>query len=396
MRNLFELDNNERERILEMHINATKKLYLIEQEETPTIDQIKSKLNEKLIVDNKRRELLKYGDTGTIILKNALMKSMVQGTDKPAFGRLLRRAKSTPSIQIPTELINYYLNTANNLIDDFKNTWNLEESKGKELKVVFTEKSIDLNKVSEPQETEKIKFEVDWNPDTNIDLYVNNEWDVTQNFENLFNERVIKPMVEIRKKYPNIQFNLLELSVETSASRYRNTGRAQNLTFTQLSGYRNNSAKDYIIASLNDAGVKETDTVTPKQTYLGSNGDGTTGPNPPEPNQYVDGGQVPMTQKPTEPRNQFGEPHQTPEEYDKYKYLRVKIVLVADFGESNPEESKITIFEYDYNIEYGDRQKITIKTIKKRRPPFKFPPFELIKGLSRIFKISPEKCAAYD
>jgi len=396
MRNLFELDNNERERILEMHINATKKLYLIEQEETPTIDQIESKLNEKLIVDNKRKKLLKYGNSGTIKLENALMNSMVQGTDKPAFGRLLRRAKSTPSTQIPTELINYYLNTANNLIDDFKDTWNLEESKGKELKVVFTEKSIDLNKVSEPQETEKIKFEVDWNPDTNIDLYVNNEWDVTQNFENLFNERVIKPMVEIRKKYPNIQFNLLELSVETSASRYRNTGRAQNLTFTQLSGYRNNSAKDYIIASLNDAGVKETDTVTPKQTYLGSNGDGTTGPNPPEPNQYVDGGQVPMTQKPTEPRNQFGEPHQTPEEYDKYKYLRVKIVLVADFGESNPEESKITIFEYDYNIEYGDRQKITIKTIKKRRPPFKFPPFELIKGLSRIFKISPEKCAAYD
>lgn len=391
MRNLFEIDNNERKRILELHINATKKNYLMEQDGTPTIDQIEVKLKETLNVDEGRKKLLKYGNS--IKLENALINSMVQGTDKPAFGRLLRRAKSTPSTEIPTELINYYLNTANNLIDDFKNTWNLEESKGKELKVVFTEKKIDSNTVSDPQETEKIKFEVDWNPITNVDLYINNEWEVSPTFKSEFNKVILSPMSAATNAYPDIQFSLLELSVETSASRYRNTGRAQNLTFAQLSGYRNNSAKDYIIASLKAAGVKETDTVTPKQTYLGSNGDGTTGPNPPEPNQYVDGGQVPMTQKPTEPRNQFGEPHQTPEEYDKYKYLRVKIVLVADFGENNLEESKIPIFEYDYNIEYGDREKITIKKI---RPPFKFPPFKLIKDLSTIFRISPEKCAAYN
>ena len=110
MRNLFKLGNNERERILEMHINATKKLYLMEQEQIPTIEQIEGKLNEMLTVDEERKKLLKYGNVNTIKLENALMNSMVPGTDKPAFGRLIRRAKSTPSTEIPTELINYYLN----------------------------------------------------------------------------------------------------------------------------------------------------------------------------------------------------------------------------------------------------------------------------------------------
>jgi hypothetical protein len=393
MRNLFELGNNERERILEMHINATKKLYLMEQEQIPTIEQIEGKLNEMLTVDEERKKLLKYGNVNTIKLETALMNSMVQGTDKPAFGRLIRRIKSGPSTESPTELINYYSNTANNLVDDFKNTWNLPEAEGKELKVFFTEKKINVNSGGGTNETEKIKFEVNWEPESNVQLYDNNEWKVSDEFKRLFTSGVTTPIQRLRKEYPKINISLLELSIETSASRYRNTGGASEFTFSQLSGFRNNSAKNHIIGDLVANYVLNTKEVTPTQKYLGSNGDGTTGPNPPEPNRYIDGGEVKMESQPTQPRNQFGEPHTTPEEYNKYKYLKVKIVLVADFGENYPKESRNDVFEYDYSIEYGERQKTTTKKIKT---PTKFPPFKLIKDISTIFRISPEKCAAYN
>jgi hypothetical protein len=166
------------------------------------------------------------------------------------------------------------------------------------------------------------------------------------------------------------------------------------LSFQELSGYRNNSAKDYILATLQENGVTNIDSVTPTQQYLGGNGDGTTGPNPPEPNAYVDGGNVKMNTTPTEPRNQFGEPLATPEEYNQYKYLRVTIRLGATLPEQEPEQEEITVFSYNLVIDG------TIipppQPVKRPKPKGKTPSMNFRDKIASLLQIDPEKCAAYD
>ena len=104
----FEINNNERERILEMHTNATKKLYLMEQEQIPTIEQIESTLKIPLIVDDKRKKIRIYGDVEKIFVKSALLNSMNDTTQAQEFNRLLRDIERGPNEDVTQENINYY------------------------------------------------------------------------------------------------------------------------------------------------------------------------------------------------------------------------------------------------------------------------------------------------
>jgi hypothetical protein len=398
MRNLFELGNNERERILEMHINATKKLYLMEQEQIPTIEQIESALKIPLIVDDKRKKIRIYGEVEKIFVKSALLNSMNDTTQAQEFNRLLRDIERGPNEDVTQENINYYSSVVYELINKFIETWKNTLNTGQQINVNFykTKSNLPETETSIPK---GYRIELDWNPETNVDLYINNEWKVSQTFMSEFNNKILIPMSAATNEYTGIQFGLLELRVETSASRYRNTGGAQDLTFAQLSGYRNSETTNYIKESLTAFGVKGIDNDKITQNYLApksetnprGNGDGSSGPNPPEPNQYVDGGQVPMSQKPTEPRNQFGDPHQTPEEYNQYKFLRVKILLDANLTQVDPAKKTNTIVDYKWDIGYGTQPKITTTTVK---PKMKIPKLTL--DLSTLLKISPEKCAAYN
>ena len=398
MRNLFELGNNERERILEMHINATKKLYLMEQEQIPTIEQIESALKIPLIVDDKRKKIRIYGEVEKIFVKSALLNSMNDTTQAQEFNRLLRVIERGPNEDVTQENINYYSSVVYELINKFIETWKNTLNTGQQINVNFykTKSNLPETETSIPK---GYRIELDWNPETNVDLYINNEWKVSQTFMSEFNNKILIPMSAATNEYTGIQFGLLELRVETSASRYRNTGGAQDLTFAQLSGYRNSETTNYIKESLTAFGVKGIDNDKITQNYLApksetnprGNGDGSSGPNPPEPNQYVDGGQVPMSQKPTEPRNQFGDPHQTPEEYNQYKFLRVKILLDANLTQVDPAKKTNTIVDYKWDIGYGTQPKITTTTVK---PKMKIPKLTL--DLSKLLKIRPEKCAAYN
>jgi outer membrane protein OmpA-like peptidoglycan-associated protein len=116
------------------------------------------------------------------------------------------------------------------------------------------------------------------------------------------------------------------LSIETSASRYRNTGEAANLSFLELSQQRAEAAKNSFMEIANSLGF---DTKNTQVTInaKGKNGDGSSGPNPPEPNPYVDGGDVKMNTTPTKPRNEFGEPLAGPEDYEQFKYCVVKFTI---------------------------------------------------------------------
>jgi outer membrane protein OmpA-like peptidoglycan-associated protein len=119
------------------------------------------------------------------------------------------------------------------------------------------------------------------------------------------------------------------LSIETSASRYRNTGEAANLSFLELSQQRAEAAKNSFMEIANSLGF---DTKNTQVTIndKGKNGDGSSGPNPPEPNPYVDGGDVKMNTTPTKQRNEFGEPLSGPEDYEQFKYCVVKFTIPPD------------------------------------------------------------------
>ena len=382
MKNIFEINNEEKNRILEMHINATKKLYLIEQENvtntTETPQSVEEKLKTIIKPAETKRDFAPYGtgNNSSISLDVVIQNSILE-RDARNWSLLKREMKTVP------ELVPF----TSKLVNEFVDTWNNPENEGKKIDVTLTR----TNKASnEPPKYADVGFEVNWEPESNVQLYINNEWEVSDEFKRLFNEKVIAPVQQLRKVDPNLSIGLIELSIETSASRYRNTGRASELTFSQLSGYRNNAAKDYIISILDENEVLNTKEVTPTQKYLGSNEDGTSGPNPPEPNRYIDGGEVKMELQPTQPRNQFGEPHTTPEEYDQYKYLKVTIKLRAT---SRTPEVTDTDPTYDYSIKVGNKPSGGSSITINRR---KTPSLKLIDKITTIFRISPEKCAAYN
>ena len=310
--------------------------------------------------------------------------------DRANFNKLLRFI-NTPSVESTSrmEMVISAFEVAQNIADEVYSQWN--DSLKKNMVLTITEKT---EMTAGETVGGNVEFPIDWNPDANVQLYVNNQWEVSPEFINSFNQNVVSKITTLKERFPQIEISLLSLDVQTSASRYRNTGQASELSFQELSGYRNNSAKDYIIATLQENGVAGTDAVTPTQQYLGGNGDGTTGPNPPEPNAYVDGGNVKMNTTPTEPRNQFGEPHSTPEEYNQYKYLKVSIKLKATLPQPSPEQEGVTVFKYELII---DGKIIpSPQPVKRPKPKGKSSSMNLRDKIAQLLQIDPEKCAAYD
>ena len=114
------------------------------------------------------------------------------------------------------------------------------------------------------------------------------------------------------------------LQVDSSASRYRNTESAKDKSFLQLSTERNNSVKTYILEQLNANGFNKWCKVSENiiQNPKGDHDDGTSGPNPPIGTAFILKGQEKMEPPSSDEkeRNQCGEPHPRPEDYDKYKY----------------------------------------------------------------------------
>lgn len=285
---------------------------------------------------------------------------------------------------------------AQNLVNEVYEKWNDSLGKNMVLTITKTEKTVPGESIGGT-----VEFPIEWNPGTNIQLYVNNEWDLSPEAIESYNQNILSKINIAKKQFPNAIISLKSLSIETSASRYRNTGRAENMSFEELSLERNNSAKAFIIDSLVTNGVTETDTVTPTQNYLApksetnprGNGDGTTGPNPPEPNAYVNGGNVKMNTTPTEPRNQFGEPHATPEEYNQYKYLKVKIVLAATL--ETEETTQSTVEVYDYSLDINGTIIPPPTPVKRPKPKGKTSSFNFRDKLADLLNINREACAAY-
>jgi hypothetical protein len=114
-------------------------------------------------------------------------------------------------------------------------------------------------------------------------LFKNNSWDLEPTVAAELKDK-LKAVFERRKAggYSKI----LEFSIQSSASRYRNKGIAENLSWGQLSFKRSQVVHSMVKTVLQELEIPEGDPIREELNKVavldisGSNGDGTSGPNP--------------------------------------------------------------------------------------------------------------------
>jgi hypothetical protein len=114
-------------------------------------------------------------------------------------------------------------------------------------------------------------------------LFKNNSWDLEPTVASELKDK-LKALFERRKAggYSKI----LEFSIQSSASRYRNKGLAENLSWGQLSFKRSQVVHSMVKTVLQEMEIPEGDPIREELNKVavldisGSNGDGTSGPNP--------------------------------------------------------------------------------------------------------------------
>lgn len=132
-------------------------------------------------------------------------------------------------------------------------------------------------------------------------------------------------------------------TISTSASRFRNMGPAENLSFKELSEARSQNVYNYLVVELKGL-IPDIDKVKVVLNSNGTNGDGSSGPNPPykndkgQPYKFSTGGGLPNTftidDKKYDRKSVNGqslEPHTTPQEYEQYKYCIIQLAVQFDY-----------------------------------------------------------------
>lgn len=191
-------------------------------------------------------------------------------------------------------------------------------------------------------------------------LFIDNSFDFNPEVSKILREK-IDEIIEKRKKGDLTKIE--EILISSSASRYRNTGKAESLSWGQLSFKRAQAVRGIIKESLTKYQILEGDPIIEelnKATRIsisGENGDGTSGPNPigvrigyyqtatnqtkdntgsskfiekgPVEKVYltkIDGFGNSTTEAPTEKNMPT---LATKEEYDKFKYVNVSIRAIG-------------------------------------------------------------------
>jgi hypothetical protein len=202
-------------------------------------------------------------------------------------------------------------------------------------------------------------------------LYLDNMSKADTRVKTKINEEIINPILEVLQNIPETveakkiiskvqgkkkitwRACVNSISGNASASRFRNTSPADKLTFKQLAELRLNNAKDYLISELM---VKYQMPWCKKEPIIklnpnGSNGDGTSGPNPPKDlGYYIPKGEYPMTKACSYDvdeckingilvkRDECGLPHSNKKSYDKYKYTNLNVEVAFNFDLMDLEE----------------------------------------------------------
>lgn len=139
-------------------------------------------------------------------------------------------------------------------------------------------------KSSSPEAPKYISLSQD---NENIEFFKDNQYDATKDV-NLQEEDAskVKSMIDEIVNALKGGAELRRLVIKTSASRFRNTGAVENLSWAGLSYLRSSSLALYIINYLRDKGFDD-EQISKINSLIslepqGENGDGTSGPNPPD------------------------------------------------------------------------------------------------------------------
>ena len=114
-------------------------------------------------------------------------------------------------------------------------------------------------------------------------LFKNNSWELEPTVASELEDK-LKALFERRKAEGYSE--ILEFSIQSSASRYRNKGLAENLSWGQLSFKRSQVVHSMVKKVLQEMEIPEGDPIREELDKVavldisGSNGDGTSGPNP--------------------------------------------------------------------------------------------------------------------
>ena len=181
------------------------------------------------------------------------------------------------------------------------------------------------------------------------------------------------------------------ITIHTSADRYRNTGSAEKLSWSQLSLLRSQSMASLVVGMAAKSGLPES--VVSKINSLitldfkGGNGDGSSGPNPPAPIKFgyyvTDGGKAVWKDGKDrnvmtvlisddegipsgEPKEIKGSPESDKNEYNKFRYNNIEIVYEALPTKPNeplpPSAEKLVDLSYPIKVRIPARyRKKTIK-----------------------------------
>ena len=219
--------------------------------------------------------------------------------------------------------------------------------------------------------------------------FIDNEWDLLDQGKKDIDTNIIEPAINSKGQ----NRGCIELiQVNSSASRIRNGGKAEDKSFAELSKLRNDSVKNYVLTKLQSSGFDQWCSGKEKltQNYLGSNQDGTSGPNPAKQLKMEDGAMksfyfVPRGQKSMNPpsndekkRGEYGTPHANKVDYDVYKYSNPLVIVAFETkiqppeNETQPQEKTSNKYIADFKgTMEGQRRYTPDSKLKINIPVFK-------------------------
>lgn len=175
--------------------------------------------------------------------------------------------------------------------------------------------------------------------------YIDNKSDITPVLRKEIDSLIAsaKQLVDVAKSSGGT-VTCNKLKVASSASRFRNTGEAANMTWADLSKSRGQKVAEAVKAGLQKVGVILPPNVT-VELLGGTNGDGTSGPNPPKSlGQLTTDGRFNSVITDEKTRNKFGKPHANKTDYDQYKFC----IIECELQPTVPNVPTPVVPEYEY------------------------------------------------
>lgn len=394
---LYEEDKVEQTKLKE-YINFIKKIF----------PKLEIPLEE---TDRQKSAKYAYNKNKKIQLNYAIQLSL-DNTSKGNYGTWKRYADNVPYGEADIQDYAYTVPFIG-LVYDFMEAWNKPESEKNDLIVTISKEESSAENI--PPESGVIDgggavIEL---PELKVDgdVFVDNKFDVTDKVKTELQNKVFNIIKQAQQTVPGLQISLVSMYVETSASRFRNTGEpAGSMTFKELSEARANTTATYISDELKELGVINVDKAPKTLNFAAEksesnpsgNGDGTSGPNPPEGFNFIPIGNFKMTQGGRN-RAEAGTPLKSREDYEKFKFIKIILKIDAKV-QPNTKVPEPKVAEPETWISYA--YEIKVGGFRKRRVHIPVPSFtpkpKYISGpkkkgfFANLFRAIPEKCAAYD